>query len=397
MEPYEELLEFFYRTPVGLALVDDDGTVSMLNAAGVQLLMPYVGSLDLTNLFDVFDLFDPDLRSEIQAHVNVGPIIVERRVFQSGSDSSNCLTLNVERMSADRVHVTFQDATLRFAQETELVEMAEQLGVREGQTALTATIVHDLGNALVSTRTELTQLGADADISETDELQRLGSLLVSLESNLVEAIGEPKTQALQRFVDELVSSLTERQGRLRNSVQMMLASFDHAQEIISLNRTLALGSMAPQIALDGETILSDSLLLITPMARNAEVTIRTKRGKTAKIRGDRTRLTQLIVNLLKNAMEACADLSGERPEILIASEPIGQMWVLSVDDSGPGMSHDEMMTLNSGELSEQSGLGLRSTMAIVDAHNGELTFSPSKLGGLSVQVKIPHDGEADDH
>ena len=49
----EQLLQFLYQTPIGLAELDDAGKVLRLNALGVQLLLPLAPSGDVENLLQV--------------------------------------------------------------------------------------------------------------------------------------------------------------------------------------------------------------------------------------------------------------------------------------------------------------------------------------------------------
>ena len=50
---HEQLLEFLYLVPVGLAQIDARGDVALMNSTGAQLLVPLAERSGLDNLFDV--------------------------------------------------------------------------------------------------------------------------------------------------------------------------------------------------------------------------------------------------------------------------------------------------------------------------------------------------------
>lgn len=109
------------------------------------------------------------------------------------------------------------------------------------------------------------------------------------------------------------------------------------------------------------------------------------------------RIQQLLANLLTNSMRY--------------TQPPGRVtvtWVqkagnvlLSVDDTAPGVSHDDLPRLfdplfrtdasrqRSADKAHASGLGLSIVRSIVQAHHGQVSAHPSPLGGLSVQVTLP--------
>ena len=60
--PYEALIQFLYRAPIGLAQTTLEGEVSMINPMAASLLMPLAVGGSLDNLFDVLQGVAPQLR-----------------------------------------------------------------------------------------------------------------------------------------------------------------------------------------------------------------------------------------------------------------------------------------------------------------------------------------------
>ncbi|MGD0490541.1 MAG: ATP-binding protein [Steroidobacteraceae bacterium] len=111
------------------------------------------------------------------------------------------------------------------------------------------------------------------------------------------------------------------------------------------------------------------------------------------IKGDRTQLQQVIVNLVVNAIEAMS-ASTESPRILrVITEPDPNGGVLtSVEDSGSGIAagafdriFDPMFTTKPDGM----GLGLSICRSIVEAHGGRLWAMPNPTGGSIFQFSLP--------
>ncbi len=112
------------------------------------------------------------------------------------------------------------------------------------------------------------------------------------------------------------------------------------------------------------------------------------------ISADSRRLDQLFVNLLENSL-AYTDSPG-RMEITLSGTR--DTVTVRIDDTPPGVEDDEyeklFEPLYRHEISRSrrtagAGLGLAICRNIVDAHQGTITASRSKLGGLCIQLVFP--------
>jgi len=104
---------------------------------------------------------------------------------------------------------------------------------------------------------------------------------------------------------------------------------------------------------------------------------------------DAGQMQQVLINLLKNAVEA-----GGPPEditLSIAEVPAGA-FEIRVEDRGKGMRDDVMKNALLPFFSTKpsgSGLGLPLCREIVEAHGGTLSIRPRTGGGISVICLIP--------
>lgn len=110
--------------------------------------------------------------------------------------------------------------------------------------------------------------------------------------------------------------------------------------------------------------------------------------------GREGRLAQVMTNLLLNAAQA---VEGHSPAIIrtyIQPQPDGLC--LIVEDSGPGMSPEIKRRalepfFTTKPVGQGTGLGLAICYEIIREHAGALSLQDSELGGLKIEVFIPHD------
>jgi two-component system NtrC family sensor kinase len=110
---------------------------------------------------------------------------------------------------------------------------------------------------------------------------------------------------------------------------------------------------------------------------------------TARVEGHPQRLRQVVLNLLKNAVEASG--SGGTVAIAIAQDAGGGA-TLTVTDSGPGLSREAEAKLFEPFFTTKdrgTGLGLAMSQGIVRAHGGVIAADPAPGGGARFTVRLP--------
>ncbi|TAN08427.1 MAG: PAS domain-containing protein [Rhodanobacteraceae bacterium] len=103
---------------------------------------------------------------------------------------------------------------------------------------------------------------------------------------------------------------------------------------------------------------------------------------------DAAQIEQVLINLVKNAVEAGGDPAAVTLEIKHAP----QRWRIEVCDRGPGMSDtvlaQALLPFYSTKRSG-TGLGLALAREIVEAHGGRIGLANREGGGLRVTVSLP--------
>ena len=133
---YEALIQFLYRTPIGLVQTTLDGTIEMLNPMSSQLLMPLARETGLENLFAVFDPLVPRLRAMVAEFAPASGVVCEGlRVDLDGMGGAQVLSLSVLKLDDVRLMVAVTDITMETQREQE--RMAHRLSSAARTDALT--------------------------------------------------------------------------------------------------------------------------------------------------------------------------------------------------------------------------------------------------------------------
>ena len=113
------------------------------------------------------------------------------------------------------------------------------------------------------------------------------------------------------------------------------------------------------------------------------------KGPMATIKGDSLSLEQGLINLLRNACQACPEGPVE-----LCWEQDGKQLKIHIDDAGPGINEEQKAQIfdpfvTTKAPGEGSGLGLAIVKRILREHQGEIILSHSPLGGARFSLILP--------
>lgn len=105
--------------------------------------------------------------------------------------------------------------------------------------------------------------------------------------------------------------------------------------------------------------------------------------------GDYERLKQVIINLLKNALEA----TNENGRISIYSNIYKQYLEIIIEDNGIGMNEETLMKIEEMFYTTKqngTGLGVALSSEIIKSHNGKLIYISEPNKGTKVTIRLPY-------
>jgi two-component system sensor kinase FixL len=107
-------------------------------------------------------------------------------------------------------------------------------------------------------------------------------------------------------------------------------------------------------------------------------------------RADRTQIEQVLINLMRNAVEAMDGRPNRRLTVRVTADE--RMAQIAVIDTGPGLPEDRIadpVRLFSSSKPEGTGLGLPVCATIVEAHGGRLSAERAPGGGAAFLITLP--------
>lgn len=315
--------------------------------------------------------------------IGIGRVLTARH--RDGATFPIELSVGEARIGDDRVFTGFiRDLTER--QEAEL-------RVHDLQSVLAhVQRVSEMGTLATSLAHELNQpLTAIANYVETardmlaQNAENIASIRYSLdrpaEANVEAAAtarglleDNAETIAVVREALDECASQSVRAGQIVRRLRDFISRGETERRIESLQRLITEAS---------------ALALVGAGDLNIEVDVRLD-PLADRVLVDRIQIQQVLLNLIRNAIEAMADSPVRRLLIYSEREP-GGLVRITVADSGPGLAEEIAQRLFEPFQSTKDtgmGLGLSISATIVSAHGGRIWAEPSNLGGTEFHFTI---------
>jgi signal transduction histidine kinase len=228
-----------------------------------------------------------------------------------------------------------------------------------------------------------------ARLSRLDRMRSLGALAGALAHELAQPLtailsnAELATLSLKRS-----GTSTEQQVELMQSI---LRNARRGNAIVQRirQRLQPVDSVLGRVDLNW--ITADVIDLMAPVLGAHQIELVPRMQDTPLVvSGDPTELSQVVVILLTNAIEASAASAVRRIEITLQAK--GERAILSVRDQGHGLSEEALMSASEALFSTKPGglgLGLEIATTIVRQHHGALMLANAPGGGAMAVVDLP--------
>ena len=235
-------------------------------------------------------------------------------------------------------------------------------------------------------RVQETLAVAEQTLEQSSKLAALGEMSAAVSHELNQPLAAMKTylagarlllnrnrpeEALSSF--GRIDGLIERMGAITR--QLKSYARKGAEELSPVDMGLALAS---------------SLSMMEPQLRQRQVQItRIVPDEPVEVMGDRMRIEQVLVNLLRNALDATKSERNPQVDIILAA---GDTATLTVRDNGPGIEDKDKLfePFYTTKLpGDGVGLGLAISSGIVNDLGGRLTARNGQTGGAVFEVQLP--------
>lgn len=256
-----------------------------------------------------------------------------------------------------------------------------------------AVIGYELGRELVSnTRARLQLAELRCELAQVERVNSLGQLA----SALAHELSQPVAAALMNLdaARELLLHPAPDLAELRATLDDLHKDNQRASQIIDRMRTfIKKRNLTPQpFGLD--EVAQDVMSLLRHEAAVRRVDLKCSLPEQLPpALGDRVHVSQVVLNLLINGMDAVQNRPASNRQVVLEVHPgDNETLEVAVHDSGPGIPDgkledifDPLFTTKSAGL----GVGLTLSRMIVDAHGGRLWAENSTAGGAIFRFTLP--------
>ena len=321
-------------------------------------------------------------------HVVVTPEQAVRTVLSSGRQ---LIGPGGERLGAA---VVSQDITERRHAEQELEELNKQLLVasrQAGMAEVATNVLHNVGNVLNSVNVSASLAAERIKKSKCAGLVRVAELL-SAQSDLATFMSGPQGQHLPAFLQELASELLAERDASVAELGALRANVEHIKEIVAMQQGYAKRGGITD-TLDMRTLVEDSLRMNEGAFSRHGVTIVRDFAEVPLIQVDKHRVLQILVNVIRNAKYACAEMTGGEKRVTVRVRATPSSILVTVHDTGIGIPPENLERIfNHGftTRAEGHGFGLHSSALAAREIGGSLYAESGGVGqGATFTLTLP--------
>ncbi len=234
---------------------------------------------------------------------------------------------------------------------------------------------------------------AELTLAQSSKLAALGEMSAAVSHELNQPLAAMKTylagarlllqrrrpeEALSSF--QRIDDLIERMGAITRQLKSYARKGGEAFEPVDMRQAV-----------------SSALSMMEPTLKSKVVKItRTMPRHPVMVMADRIRLEQVIINLLRNAIDATKGTQNPQIDLLLSQ---GETVVLTVRDNGHGITDLENLFepfYTTKKPGEGVGLGLAISSGIVSDLGGRLTARNAEGGGAVFEMQLPLHGSGKD-
>jgi len=255
---------------------------------------------------------------------------------------------------------------------------------------------NQIGGIILVTEIVTKEKRVQEELRETQsQLAHVGRLLTmgEMTAAIAHEVNQP-LYAIQNFATACSAELSGESPdipKVERWTTQIAQQAERVGEIIHRLRSFAAKRPPRHDPLDVNVIVRDAVALMSPEGRSRGISIDMDLQDLVPVDGDRIGLTQVLVNLLRNAFDAIEQSGHGTRQVLVRTSLVDGRAQVSVIDSGPGLGSTEPNQVFEAFYTtkpEGLGLGLAISRSIIGASGGRLWAEPDPAGGAAFHFLV---------
>jgi predicted ATPase/signal transduction histidine kinase len=256
-----------------------------------------------------------------------------------------------------------------------------------------ASVLHNVGNVLTSAVVNLHLLRKRVDTSRMSRLKQVTGMLEAHRGNLAGFLErDPRGAQVLGYLFELADELLREQDTLREGMDKLSKHVDHIRSILQVQQSYVRGTLLPEEC-ELSQLIEDALSIQLPALQRHGIAVSRELTPLSKVRVDKHRVLQILINLITNARHAMEGMPEEQRRLLVRLEAQGNTARIQVVDTGKGIApehRDRIFSQGFTTRADGQGLGLHSSALAAKTLGGRLTLGSEGLGkGATATLELP--------
>ena len=230
-----------------------------------------------------------------------------------------------------------------------------------------------------------------AQLVHVSRVSAMGAMASAFAHELSQPLGAAMNylSAVRRWLEE---SAEPRAPRMREGTQRAAAEIARAGQIIQRLRQFIQKGRTDRSWEKVGTVIEEAAALALVGAADRDIKIHIDIAPNLpEAMMDRVQIQQVLTNLIRNAVEAMANMPKRR--LTVTGRPVAAEAIeVAVADTGPGIAPEVAKDLFKPFVTTKAtgmGVGLSICRSIVQSHGGELKVEPNPAGGTIFRFTLP--------
>jgi PAS domain S-box-containing protein len=229
------------------------------------------------------------------------------------------------------------------------------------------------------------------ELARATQASRIGAMAASIVHEINRPLSAIATNADAglRWIDRTPPDL----DKIRKSFNQIVHARQRTADVIQGIRVMFKSQETSRSSIDLNELINEMLTLTQGELQKRTVVVRTELAKGPLfVMANRVQVQQVLFNLITNAIEAMDAVVDRSRSILIKTELAGGEVSVAVEDSGTGISPDDLKRIFSTFFTTKErgmGMGLSICRSIIETHGGRLWASPGDPYGTVFHFTLP--------
>ena len=285
---------------------------------------------------------------------------------------------------------SFDEMVERLAESSlQLQDAARQAGMAE----IASEVLHNIGNAVNSASSSVQLLEERLAGSKLDGLEMAASILVEQAPQAAAFFAhDPRGPKLINYLSVLSESLQSERIENLLEVERLQKTIQHVVEVLDSQHQRAVGTVNRQ-CVNLARLLDDVLAFNQQQLHQAGIAIEVQIEQLPELWLDRSLLTQVLVNLIRNARLSMESIPKQQHCLSVTAELIDDRLIMQISDTGAGIAREDLVRIfrqGFTTRADGSGIGLHYCANVIQMCGGQLTAHSDGHGtGATFDIQLP--------